>query len=71
MVHARVSEMYIHFALMYMIDYIILVLPIKYLINEDSNPTKTFELVTGAKPAVSHLRVLFCLCVVHKSTAHV
>ena len=33
MVHTRVSEAYIHFALMYTIDHIFPVLPIKYLIN--------------------------------------
>ena len=35
MAHARVSEAYINFALMYMADHIFPVLPIKYLINED------------------------------------
>ena len=29
------------------------------------------KLATGTKPSVSHLRVLFCPCVVRKSTAHV
>ena len=29
------------------------------------------KLATGTKPSVSHLRVLFCTCVVRKSTAHV
>ena len=33
MVHARVSEAYINFALMYTADHIFMVLPIKYLIN--------------------------------------
>ena len=33
MVHARVPENYIHFALMYTTDHIFPVLPIKYLIN--------------------------------------
>ena len=33
MVHARVSEVYINFSLMYVIDHIFPVLPIKYLIN--------------------------------------
>ena len=71
MVHARVPEIYIHFALIYTTDHIILVLPIKYLINEDGDPTTLYKLATGKKPSVSHLRVLFCPCVVRKATAHV
>ena len=71
MVHARVLEAYIHFELMYMIDHIFLVLPIKYLINEDGEPTMPFKLATCMKPSVLKLRVLFCPCVVQKSTAHV
>ena len=39
MVHDRVSEAYVHFALLYMTDHIFPVLPIKYLINEDGDPT--------------------------------
>ena len=70
-VHARVSEAYIHFALMYTTDHIFPVLPIKDLINKDSDPTTLFKLTTGTKPSVSHLRVLFCPCVVGKATAHV
>ena len=35
MVHARVPEVYVHFALMYTTDHIVPVLQIKYLINED------------------------------------
>ena len=71
MVHARVSEAYIHFALMYTLDHIFPVPPIKYLIKKDSDPTMPFKLSTGTKPLVSHLRVLFCPCVVQKATAHV
>ena len=71
MVHARVSEAYIHFALMYTTDHIFPVLPIKDLINRYGNPTTPFKLATGTKPSVSHLRVLFCPCVVRKATAHV
>ena len=71
MVHARVSEVYIHFALMYTTDHIFPVLLIKDLMNEDVNPTTPFKLATGTKPSVSHLRVLFCTCVVRKATAHV
>ena len=71
MVHARVPEVYVHFALMYMTDHIFPVLPIKDLINEDGDPTTPHKLATGTKPSVSHLRVLFCPCVVQKATAHV
>ena len=71
MVHARVSEAYIHLSLMYTTDNIIPVLPIKDLINEYGDPTTPYKLATGTKPSVSHLRVLFCPCVVRKATAHV
>ena len=71
MVHARVPEVYVHFALIYTTDHIFPVLPIKDLINEDGDPTTPHKLATGMKPSVSHLRVLFCPCVVRKSTAHV
>ena len=54
-----------------MTDHIFPVLPIKYLINEDGNPTTPHKLTTGTKPSVSHLRVLFSPCVVRKSTSHV
>ena len=70
MVHARVSEAYIHFALIYITDHVFLVLPIKYLINEYGTPTTSYKLATGMKPSVSHLCVLFCPCVVRKATAH-
>ena len=71
MIHARVPEVYVHFALMYMTDHIFPVLPIKDFINEDDNPTMPHKLSTGTKPSVSHLRALFCPCVVQKATAHV
>ena len=71
MVHARVPEVYVHFALMYTIDHIFPVLPIKDLINEDDNPTTPHKLSTGMKPSVSHLRVLFFPFVVRKAKAHV
>ena len=38
MVHARVPEVNVHFALMYTTDHIFPVLPIKYLINEYGDP---------------------------------
>ena len=71
MVHARVSEAYINFALMYTTDHIFLVLPIKYMINKDGDKTTPFKSATCTKPSVSHLRVLFCPCVLRKATAHV
>ena len=71
MVHARVPEVYVHFALMYTIDHIFPVLPIKDVINEDGDPTTPYKLATGTKPSVSHLLVLFCPCGVRKATAHV
>ena len=71
MIHARVPEIYVHFALMNTTDHIFPVLPIKDLINEDGDPTTPYKLATGTKPSVSHLCVLFCPCVVRKATAHV
>ena len=71
MVHARVLKVYVHFALMYTSDLILPVLPIKNLINKDGDPKTLQKLATGTKPSVSHLRVLFCPCVVRKATAHV
>ena len=58
-VHARVSELYIHFAFMYTTYHIFPVLPIKYLINKDGDPTTPHKLATSTKPTVSYLRVLF------------
>ena len=54
MVHAIVSEAYIHVTLMYTTDHIFLVLPIKNLMNEDDKATTIFKLGTGTKPSVSH-----------------
>ena len=71
MVHARVPEVYVHFTLMYTIDHIFPVLPIKDLIKEDEDTTTPHKLATVTKPSVSHLCVLFCPCVVWKATAHV
>ena len=71
MVHARVPEVYVHFALMYMTDHIFPFLPIKDLINEDGDPTTPHKLKTGTKPSVSHLHILCCPCVVRKDSAHV
>ena len=71
MVHAGVSDAYIHFALMYTKDHIVPVVLIKYLINKDGNLTTPFKLATGTKTSVSHLGVLIFSCVVRKDTAHV
>ena len=70
MVHARFSEAYINFSLIYTKYNIFLVLPIKYLINKDGDPTTPFKLTTVTKPSVLHLCVLFCPCLVQKATAH-
>ena len=56
---------------MYTTDHIFPFLPIKYLINENGDPTTPYKLATVTKPSVSHLRVLFYSCVVQKGTAHV
>ena len=56
---------------MYTTDHIFPVLQIKDLINEDGDPKTPHKLATGTKPSVSHLRVLFCPCVVRKATAHI
>ena len=71
MVHGRVPENCLHFALMYTTDHIFPVLPIKDLINKYGDPITPYKLATGTKHSVSHLRVLFCPCVVRKATAHV
>ena len=63
MVHARVPEVYVHFALMYTIDHIFLVLPIKDLINEDGGPITPHKLETGTKPfSVTFIYVIFFMC---------
>ena len=53
MVHARVLEAYIRFALMYT-TYHIYGSTNKYLINEDGEPTTPFKLATCMKYSVSH-----------------
>ena len=71
MVHDKVPENYMHFALMYTTFHIFPVQPKKELKNKDEDPTTPYKLATGTKPSVSNLRVLFCPCVVRKATAHV
>ena len=71
MVHDRVLESYIHFELIYTTCHIFPVLPIKYLMNKYGDLTMPFKLATCTNPSVSHLRALFCPCVVQKATEHV
>ena len=47
------------------------VLSINNLVKQDGEPTAPHKLVTGTKPSVSNIYLLFCPCVVQKSTAHV
>ena len=71
LVHARVWEVYLHFAFMYTSDNIFPVLPIRDLINDYSDPTTPFKLSTGTKNSGSHLCVLFCTCFLRKTTAQI
>ena len=41
------------------------------MINEDGDPTTPYKFATDKKPSVSHLRLLYCPCVVRKTTTHV
>ena len=66
-----VSDKYIHFSLIYMIDHIFPVLPIKISVNQDGESTMPQKLTTGMKISVSKRIVLFFPCVVRKETAHV
>ena len=56
---------------MYMTDNILPVLPIKHLVNKDSESTTPHKLATGTKPSVSNPRILFCSCMVRKESTHV
>ena len=56
MLHAQVSDEYIHFALMYTTYDIFTVLPIKHLVNQDGGTTTPHKLATGMKPSVSNLQ---------------
>ena len=66
-----ILEAFIHFTIIYTTDPIFLVLLIKDLINKDGGFTTPFKLVTGTKPSVSHLCMLFSPCVVWRANAHV
>ena len=70
MVHAWVSDEYIHFALIYITDHIFIVIPIKHLVNKNGEPTTPHKLAIGTKSSVSNLCVLFFLYVVLKATAY-
>ena len=71
MVHAQGSDGNMHFSLIYMNDHIFPVLPIKHLVNHDSEPNTPHKLTTDTNASVSNLHVLFCLCVLIKVTAHI
>ena len=71
MVHARVLEAYIHFALISVANNILLVISIRDPINKDGELATPYKLATGIKPSISYLHVLLCPCVVRKATAHV
>ena len=71
MVHVRVSDEYIHFALMYTPDNIFYVIPIKNLVNQDGEPMTPHKMSTVTNTLVSNLRVLLCTCIVQKVTEHV
>ena len=63
MVHARVSEPYIHFSLMYTTDNIFSVLPITDMINEDGDLTTLYKLATGTKTfGIVFTRVILSMC---------
>ena len=71
MVHTRVSDEYLHFALMYMTDHIFPVIRTKHLVNQYGEPITPRKMETGTKPLVSNLHVLLCPCVARKATAQV
>ena len=56
---------------MYTTHNIFPVIPIKDLINKYGDLTTPYKLAKGTKLSVSHLCMLFCPCVLRKSTAHV
>ena len=70
MVHAQVLKC-IYFTLMYTTHHIFTVLPIKHLVNQDSEPNTPQKLATVTKLLVSNIRVLFCPYGVQKPTSHV
>ena len=69
MVHDRVLEAYIHFALLYMTDNIFPVLPIKDLINKDGEPTTPFKLQQVQNPQF-HIYACYFVHVLYKKLLH-
>ena len=68
-VYARVLEAYIHFSLMYTVDHIFPVLPIKDLTNEYSHPTMPFKPFVRYKTlCIAFTRVFFHL--LYKNLLH-
>ena len=60
MAHTQVSDKYIHFSLIYMIDHILPVLLIKHAVNQDGGPDMPQKLTTGMVISVSKPSVLLC-----------
>ena len=56
---------------MYTTHHIFPVLPIKKLINQDGEPTTPRKLSTDTNTSVSNIRVLYCTCILLKTTANV
>ena len=71
MVHARFSDKYIHFPLMYTTDHIFPVIPIKHLVNQYSEPNTPHKLETGQNKSLSNPCALFYPYVVLNSTSHI
>ena len=69
-VHDRVLEVYIHFALMYTPEHILLVLPNNDIINKDGNPTTTFKLATG-KDIQYHINACYFVHVLYGKLLHI
>ena len=47
------------------------VLPIKDMINKNGKRTTSFKPVTGTKPSVSYLHMIFVPCAIRKATENV
>ena len=62
MVHARVSEAYIHFALMYTTDHIFPILPIKDLINRYGDPKTPHTCNRYETYSMTFTRVFLYMC---------
>ena len=64
-------EPYIHFTLICTAYHIFSELSIKDSIKEDRKTTTPSKLATITTPSILDLRILSCMCVVQKTTAHV